>query len=182
MRGAIISSVVALVAGVALVGCSGSGNSPTPKGPTPKAPSATSAAARSLREFDFSAPALAADLINRAGGGDVPKERIRYLDLTGDGVEEAVVVVESGGTLGDIGVGVFRAAAPRPALAYFRKLGGRVDIRGSAIVLIEGVPAPGDPACCPAQLRETTIEWRGSAFDVTSERLIANPGAGQPGR
>ena len=113
----------------------------------------------------------------------MPRERVRYLDLTGDGVEEAVVVIESGGTLGDIGVAVFKAGGSGADLTYFRKLGGRVDTRGSALVVIEGAPAPTDAACCPAQLRERTVEWRGSAFEVTSERLVANPGAsgGDPG-
>ena len=39
---------------------------------------------------------------DEAGGGEVVAERIRFADLVGDdGVEEAFVIVESGGTLGD---------------------------------------------------------------------------------
>jgi hypothetical protein len=186
MRARIIVVIAALLAGGALTGCSGSGDSLT-SSPTPTAGVKSSALvpvpAGSLREVDFSGPPFDLDLMTRAGGGQVPRERIRYADLTGDGVEEAIVIVESGGTLGDIGVGVFRAQGAGIGLAYFSKLGGRVDIRGTALVLIEGAPAPGDAACCPAQLKETTVEWRGAAFQVTSERLITNPtsSGGAPG-
>ena len=42
------------------------------------------------------------------------EERIRFADLVGDdGVEEAFVIVESGGTLGDLGVGVYVLEAGR---------------------------------------------------------------------
>lgn len=134
-----------------------------------------------LRELNLSEPPFSTDLIRRAGGGDVPRERISYLDLTGDGVDEAVAVVESGGTLGDIGVGVFRAGGPSVALVYFRKLGGRVEVRNRSIVVIEGAPAPNDPACCPSQLRESVIEWRNGNFEVTAERLVTNPTGPPPG-
>ena len=182
MRAAIMSIVMGLVVGAVLAGCSGSATTPT-AAPTPKSGAQALPPLLSLREVDFSGPPFDGDLINRAGGGDVPRERVRYVDLTGDGVEEAVAVVESGGTLGDIGVGVFRAQGSALNLAYFRKLGGRVEIRGAALVLIEGAPAPGDAACCPTQLKETTIEWRGTAFEVTSERVVTNPtsSGGQPG-
>jgi hypothetical protein len=185
MRAAIIGMVVTITVGAVVVGCSGADTGSTAV-PTSKSGALTLPPLPpllSLREVDFSGPPFAGDLINRAGGGDVPRERIRYVDLTGDGVEEAVAVVESGGTLGDIGVGVFRAQGAALSLAYFRKLGGRVEIRGSAILLIEGAPAPGDAACCPAQLKETTIEWRGTVFEVTSERVVPNPtsSGGAPG-
>lgn len=131
----------------------------------------------SLRGIDFTAAPYASDLTRRAGGGDVIAERVRLIDLTGDGVEEAVVVVESGGTLGDLGVGVYQSAAAGPSLAYFRRLAGRVEIRQAALVISEGVPRAGDPECCPSQVRESTVEWRNGTFAVTSERTLASPGA-----
>ena len=179
---ATVRMVAALALGLLVGACGSSADAPTPGTGAPQTAPTTSVPA-SVRSIDFTGAPYAADLINRAGGGDVSRERVRYVDLTGDGIEEAVVVVESGGTLGDTGVGIFKEAASGADLAYFRKLGGRVDTRGSALVLIEGAPAPTDPACCPAQLRESTVEWRGSAFEVTSERLVANPGGsgGAPG-
>jgi hypothetical protein len=170
----------ALLAGVLLLaGCSSAAPEPAP--PT-AAPTAAQPAV-AIRDIDVSQAPFATDLTRRAGGGEVPRERVRYLDLTGDGVEEAVAVVESGGTLGDIGVGVFQANGSSAALAYFRKLAGRVEMRDRTIVVVEGAPAAGDPACCPAKLRETAIEWRSGSFEVTSERVVNNPsgGTGEPG-
>jgi hypothetical protein len=136
----------------------------------------------SMRGLDFTQPPYAAELTQRAGGGDVSAERVRYIDLSGDGVEEAVVIVESGGTLGDIGVGIYQAGGTGPRLVYFRKLVGHVDIRNGIVVMIEGAPAPGDPECCPSQLRESSIEWRNSAFEVTSERVVpGQAGSPEPG-
>ncbi len=171
-------SAAAWAAGALLVAvftaCGASAVPPTPTGAvgTPAAPLPT------LRGIDFTTAPYAADLTRRAGGGDVIAERIRLVDLTGDGAEEAVVVVESGGTLGDLGVGVYQAAAGGPALTYFRKLAGRVEVRQTALVIVEGVPAAGDPECCPSQVRESTVEWRNGTFEVTSERTVASPGAG----
>ncbi len=165
---------VALALLVAVFGACGTASNPA----SPTATASLVAPGTSLRGVDFTQPPYASDLTRRAGGGDVIPERVRLLDLTGDGIEEAVVVVESGGTLGDIGVGVYRSTSSAPDLAYFRKLAGRVDIRQSSLVIVEGAPGPGDPACCPSQLHETTIEWRNNAFEVTSERTVSNPGAG----
>lgn len=163
---------VALVVGV-FAACGAPIGTPTSTVPpgTPTAP------LPSLRSIDFTAAPYAADLTRRAGGGDVIAERVRLVDLTGDGAEEAVVVVESGGTLGDLGVGVYQPTSAGPSLAYFRKLAGRVEIRQSALVILEGVPSPGDAACCPSQVRESTVEWRNGTFEVTSERTTAAPGA-----
>lgn len=175
MRVVIISVVAALVGGVVLVWCTGSRDSATTTASPKAAGSLTPVPPVSLREVDFSGRPFDRDLVDRAGGGQVASDRVRYIDLTGDGREEAVVIVESGGTLGDIGVGVFSAQGPGIVMAYFRKFSGRVEIRGTTIVVIEGTPAAGDAACCPAQLKETTIEWRGTAFEVTSEKLVKNP-------
>ncbi|MCC6236434.1 MAG: hypothetical protein IT299_02540 [Dehalococcoidia bacterium] len=163
-------AVALLVAVFAACGASTGPETPTATPGTPTPPPPT------LRGIDFTAAPYAADLTRRAGGGDVIAERVRLVDLTGDGTEEAVVVVESGGTLGDLGVGVYQAAANGPTLTYFRKLAGRVEIRQAALVIVEGVPAPGDPECCPSQVRESTVEWRNGTFEVTSERTVAAPG------
>ncbi len=162
-----------LIAVLAACGTPAANRTPTP---------APTTAPASLQGVDFASAPYATDLSRRAGGGDVPAERVRLLDLTGDGAEEAVVVVESGGTLGDLGVGIYQVSNGGPSLVYFRKLAGRVEVRAPALVVIEGAPAPGDPACCPSQLRESTIEWRNGTFEVTSERTVSNPGSAAPQR
>ena len=57
------------------------------------------------------------------------------------------------------------------------ELGDECVFRADALVA-EGVPAPGDPACCPQKLHETTVSWRSGKFDVTSEQTVPNPAAG----
>ena len=127
----------------------------------PAPPSATASPTPSqistLHEVDFSVVEIAGLLINAAGGGEVLRERVQFLDLTGDGVEEAVVVVESGGTLGDLGAGVFALIDGQPELVQFIPTAGRIEVRLGLVVAIEGVPSAGDAQCCPSQLRETRL-------------------------
>lgn len=166
-----------LLLGALLAACGDGDSTPTPSA-TPTAsttPSATAGTVGTLRDVDFTSMPYIGDLIDRAGGGEVPAERVTYEDLTGDGVEEAVVVVESGGTLGDIGVGIYRLEQGQAVLADFRKLGGRVEVRLGLVVIEEGVYAAADAECCPSQLHETAIGWQNGAFEVVSEQTVDNP-------
>src|SRR5690606_6022862 len=106
---------LALVAALALVlgACGDGGADPTPTS-TPATPVAAATPPGSLRAVDFEDPAVAAELIDRARGGEVHQERVTFGDLIPGGAEEAVVVVESGGTMGDIGAGVYRLGAQGP--------------------------------------------------------------------
>jgi hypothetical protein len=166
---------------LAVVAC-GDGN-PSEATPTATSTTAASAAATadrsvgSLREVDFGDLSLLGPLIDAAGGGEVPLERIEFHDLVGnDGVEEAVVIVESGGTLGDLGAGVFALIDGAPELVQFVATAGRVEVRLDLIVAIEGVWAPADPQCCPSQLRETSYQWDGARFIAITEQVVAAPG------
>ena len=139
-------------------------------------PTATPLTVDSVREIDFTDPLVIGPLIDAAGGGEVSAERVVYEDLTGDGVEEAVVIVESGGTQGDIGFGVYSVDEDSIAtLAFSERARGRVEVRVGVIVAIEGVFAAGDAECCPSQLREVTYRWDGSGFSQVSEQVIDNP-------
>ena len=139
-------------------------------------PTATPLTVDSVRDIDFTDPLVIGPLIDAAGGGEVSAERVVYEDLTGDGVEEAVVIVESGGTQGDIGFGVYSVDEHNVAmLSFFEQARGRVEVRVGVIVATEGVFAPGDAECCPSQLREVTYRWDGSGFSQVSEQVIDNP-------
>jgi hypothetical protein len=130
----------------------------------------------SVRDLDFTDPLVIGPLIDAVGGGEVSAERVVYEDLTGDGVEEALAIVESGGTQGDIGFGVYSVDENNVAtLAFFEQARGRVEVRVGVIVAIEGVFAAGDAECCPSQLREVTYRWDGSGFSQVSEQVIDNP-------
>jgi len=129
-----------------------------------------------VRDLDFTDPRVIGPLIDAAGGGEVPAERVVFEDLTGDGVEEAVAIVESGGTQGDIGFGIFTVDENEVAsLSFFEQARGRVEVRVGVIVTTEGVFAPGDAECCPSQLREVSYRWEGSGFAQVSEQVIDNP-------
>jgi hypothetical protein len=177
---ALIALLVAAAGALLLSGCGASDDGPAPRATASPTPVATSTAlpgagATSLREVDFASPAVAAGLINRAGGGEVNANRIVYEDLTGDGREEAVVVVESGGTAGDLAVAVYRLTAEGAALVLFERLGGRVEVRLGLVVTQEGVYADDDARCCPSRLRERAYGWRDSAFTLISEQVVDNP-------
>lgn len=171
--------LIASLALALLLGACGTGDrTPARDLPGSAAPAATvlpGAGAASLREVDFAAPAVAAELINRAGGGEVNAERVVFEDLTGDGREEAVVVVESGGTAGDLAVAVYRLTPAGAELAMFERLGGHVEVRLGLVVTQEGVYADGDARCCPSQLRERAYGWRDGAFVLISEQVVENP-------
>lgn len=149
--------------------------------PAPATPSVTATAteatpaAGSLRDVDFEAIEVQAELINRAGGGEVNAERVVFVDLTGDGREEAVVVVESGGTAGDLGVAVYRLAEGGPEVVFFEALAGHVEVRFDLVVTQVGVYATGDAQCCPSQLRERAYGWRDGRFELLSDQLVDNP-------
>lgn len=99
-------------------------------------------------------------------------ERVSYHDLTGDGREEAVVVVESGGTAGDIAVAVYTLVDGAPELLWFQRLGGRVEVRLGLVVTLEGVYEAGDPRCCPTRVWERAYGWRDGGFALLSEQLV----------
>lgn len=151
--------------------------------PTPAAPPTATAVPgtlTSVRGIDFRDPALLGPIVNHFGGGEVAPERVVYTDLTGDRVEEAVAIVESGGTADDLGAAAFDLQQGRPRLLGYIDRGGRVEVRlaGPVAALInvrEGVYAPGDPLCCPARLRETVYQWSGERFAVVTEQVIDNP-------
>jgi hypothetical protein len=129
----------------------------------------------SLREIDFTAAALVGPLIDAAGGGEVVPERVEFADLVGDdGVEEAFVIVESGGTLGDLGVGVFVIEGGQAVLRQFIQTAGRVELRLDLVVILEGVWADDDPQCCPAELLERSYQWDGARFTVITEQVVSN--------
>lgn len=179
MRRALLLAPLLLLVAAA---CGDGGSDPTAT-PTPtSSPTATSTSmapplgVASLHEVDFTDPGLVGPLIDAAGGGEVPVGRIVFLDLIGnDDVEEAVVVVESGGTLGDLGAGVFALIEGQPELVQFIATAGRIELRLDLVVSIEGVWGDDDAQCCPSQLRETSYQWDGARFAAITEQVIPNP-------
>ena len=173
-----------LVASVALVasgllactperGITGSTASPTPT-------ATATVPAESARSIDFKDPALVKSIIDHFKGGQITPERIVYADLTGDRVDDALVVVESGGTAGDLGAVVFSAEAGKPRLLGYIDRAGRVEVRlagpvAGVIAVTQGVYGPGDAQCCPSKLREVVLQWNGKQFAVVTDQVIDSP-------
>lgn len=172
--------LIGIVASALLVGCT-----PRPRGITvgtataTPSPTATSAPATSARSIDFKDPKIAGPIIDHFKGGQITPERITYADLNGDKVDDALVVVESGGTAGDLGAAVFAAVDGKPRLLGYIDRAGKVEVRlggpvTGVIVATSAVPAPGDPQCCPTKLREVILQWDGKQFAVITDQLIDN--------
>lgn len=180
--GARLAAGSALVLGLLLIGAACDDEDAPGAGTPPAATASTTltatapADAQAIRRADFTSVGIVGELSDRAGAaGEVAPERVHFEDLTGDGAEEAVVILESGGTLGDLGAGIYQAVNGEPVLAFFASAGGHVEVRAGAMVTQEGVYAAGDAECCPSQLRELSYGWDGAAFVELSDEIIDNP-------
>ena len=96
----------------------------------------------------------------RAPGGTLSGyalvDDVVYGDLDGDGAEEAIVLVDSGGTGGLLGFLLYREADPAPRLALVRtsyKLG--VSVEGGTLVIHEPNYVGFEANCCPSSTTRT---------------------------
>ena len=152
---------------------------PTPT-PTSTATTTPAAPPGDARTIDFADAAVRTPILQHFGGGEVPKERVVYADVTGDRIDEAVAIVESGGTMGDLGAAVFEVREGKPRLLGYVTGTGRVEVRfgrevQGIIGVKQGVYAPADPRCCPTGIRETVYKWDGSTFAQISQQTVTAP-------
>jgi hypothetical protein len=96
-------------------------------------------------------------------GGTYVQTNVLYADVTGDDVEDAVVPLSSGGSLGDVAFIVVTLEGETGVAEVLRhdarEFGVSVRIDDGRLVAVEPVPGPDDPFCCPSQIRTTT--WVG---------------------
>lgn len=178
-------TAIAVAAATFALGC----RSESPAAPSPSPTASASATATpggiavgGVRDVDWGSAAVLDEVRRHFNGGEVEPKRVAYADLTGDGVEEALVVVESGGTAGDLGAAVYGAKAGRVSVLAWIDRAGHIELRlpnagpNSAFIVVEqGVFAPGDANCCPSRIRETALRWDGSAFVPTSDQTLPAP-------
>lgn len=181
--------------GCVVAACGGSGaGSSTATSTTPPVASSTAAAPlssqtvatprtpRTIRSFDLASDANVQQLVRETGGEFVPGEVI-YADLTGDGDDEAIVPIDSGGTAGTIAY-IVLTGGPDGTIALLRHLPNPdvpgVSVRVEGRKLIETMPVYGqdDPNCCPSKLRVTEYRWDGTTLGQDSMRIIDNPAGG----
>jgi hypothetical protein len=106
---------------------------------------------------------------------------VLFADLTGDTKEDAVVLVDSGGSAGVIAMYVFSAGTGKDLQIVYRNQRlyrgqARVD-PGPVAVYSMPQYQPGDELCCPSEYRETTLKWsaKRGRFGVGSRRTITAP-------
>jgi hypothetical protein len=158
------------------IACGSGGAKSTPtEVPTP-------ADAAAIRKVDFSQVGPLQTLVRQVGGTFDPKTAL-YADLTGDGREEAVLPLSSGGTLGNIAYQVYtlREGAPALILTSTRdpsSAGGLVmNIEDGKLVRSVGRYGPEDPRCCPSALLKTFYRWDGKDLQVEREQEVkSTPG------
>lgn len=183
MRGQRSRLALALVAGLLLalaVGCGESNKGEEPAATSQRvtaSPAATPSPLPDIRTLDLSKQPDVQDLAQRLGG-EVAPEEIVYADLTGDGRDEAVVPISSGGTQGDLGFVVlgYQDGGLKALLTEAPKnVSVRVEIRNGQ--LVESLPlySEGDLPGFPSQLKNIYYAWRGDHFVVDREEVINNP-------
>lgn len=107
-------------------------------------------------------------------------EDVQYNDLTGDGKDEALVLVRMEGSGAYLDYYIYALENGQP-VKLFERTGvsqGHV-IAGempNSFVETTAVYAPGDPNCCPSQLQRTVYTWAASArvFVETTVETIPN--------
>ena len=195
-----LARLVLACAGVPIVGCGGA--APAPSGASnPVAASAAASSVRSIdwmnREYTFG-EAEAYRVVNGEfnygideNGDEHPAtyqppnpdsyvehgyfsvSAPEFADLTGDGAEEAILVMHSstGGTERFTGIEVFSSKAGTGVSIGGIPGGDRGDggiagvtVDGATIVVERYLSLEGDGACCPSKLQRERWTWNGSSF------------------
>ena len=117
----------------------------------------------------------------RSRGGFVAPD-IQFADLTGDERSDALVLVDSGGAAGAVGLYVFsthgRATGSALRAVYRSQQLYRATAQVSADTLVVRVPryAEGDDLCCPAKIVEKVYAWSSSAKTLKQRTSRELPG------
>jgi hypothetical protein len=191
--------LLVLAAAMAAFACGGGsgddddGNSPPSTADAGSPPATSSPAApteppvdTSIRDVVINSVPDVQSIVASTPDAAVPLEDIIYADITGDRVEEAIVPVASGGTLGNIAFIVLTpgdAGATRTLLSQNATAGGglALAVAEGALVVTEPVYGPDDPECCPGLLQRSTYVWDGEALVLDTQDTEPNPeGAEKP--
>ena len=109
---------------------------------------------------------------------------VKYGDVTGDGVEEAIVSlsIQTGGSAIPGIIYIYTLRKNRPVLLWSRSTGDRADgglrevyaENGQLVVeLNSSVGSRGD--CCPTRFTRTRYEWRGGRFRQKRKETLPIP-------
>jgi hypothetical protein len=139
----------------------------------------TPAPGPNIREVDLSQqPAVEA--LRRRLGGEVTAEDILYADLTGDGQEEAIVPISSGGTAGNLAFIVLGYRDGELVALLSETPEGssvRVELEDDRLVEVLPVYGPGDTPGFPSRIKKVHYIWKNGALVVDREEVVENPNA-----
>ena len=176
---------VAVFAGLALllaVACGGGKKSNAPTAtphatvsPTP-ALTPTPTPLPDLKTLDLAAVPEVKALAQRLSGEVAPDEVI-YADLTGNGRDDAVIPISSGGTQGDLGFIVlgYQNGALKVLLSETPQSAVVVKVLGNQLVESLPVYATSDLPGFPSQIKNTYYRWDGNHLIVDHEETVSNP-------
>jgi hypothetical protein len=149
--------------------------------PTPTVQSdITPASPSEIRTLDLSQNSAVQELIQQSGG-EVDPATIIYVDLTGDGLEEAIVPISSGGTAGTLGFVVLSYQEGKLAsLLTETPTGESMQVEVVNGQLIESMPlyAAGDIQGFPSRIKKFYYAWKDGSLFVARNEVVANPNAG----
>ena len=103
---------------------------------------------------------------------------IVFADLTGDGRQDAVVSVDSGGAPGAIAVYVFSTDGATKLRAVYRNqrlYRALTAVDGVTLLVTTPSYAAGDEMCCPSQMLQRSLTWSPQAkrLVLRSRRTVA---------
>jgi hypothetical protein len=110
--------------------------------------------------------------------GGFVSSKVLFADLTGEGKDDAVVQVDSGGAAGIIALYVFsEGSGKKLEIAYRNQRLYRAMARinpGPALVYSLPQWKDGDQLCCPSSYRETELKWsaKSKRFGVAKRRTL----------
>ena len=107
-------------------------------------------------------------------------ENVMYLDINGDGAQEALLLVRGDGDKRPLDWRLYAMKNGRLAQLFDRTrvAQGGLSVKGAALVESEGVYAAGDPDCCPSSAKRTYYVWKGDGLVVS--RIEATPPGAAP--
>ena len=119
----------------------------------------------------------------RDGGGIVAPD-VTFADLTGDGRSDAVVLVDTGGVAGAVGLFVFSTHGEaedsdlRVVYRSQRLYRAHVEVSGATLVVRTPRFAEGDDVCCPAKIVQRVYAWSPGSrtLRLRSSQEQAGPG------
>lgn len=141
----------------------------------PGTPARQTAAQKLFAESLLDDRAVSRDVKTRLRKGGFVDRRIQFIDLTGEGRSDAVVLVHSGSSAARVALYVFSAGmGDELKLVYRNQRLYRVTARARDGVLTYTVPLyeRGDELCCPSASRATDLRWdpRLKRFRVVDRR------------